>query len=76
MTNINIFQIKNELNKNIKIIDTIKSFLDDKVDDIIDIIDKITDLEKNAEPLTNLENDLYNFLIHFKDELQNILINN
>jgi hypothetical protein len=73
MTNINIFQIKNELNKNIKIIDTIKSFLDDKVDDIID---KITDLEKNAEPLTNLENDLYNFLIHFKDELQNILINN
>jgi uncharacterized protein YdcH (DUF465 family) len=73
MTNINIFQIKNELNKNKKIIDTIKSFLDDKVDDIID---KITDLEKNAEPLTNLENDLYNFLIHFKDELQNILINN
>jgi uncharacterized protein YdcH (DUF465 family) len=76
MTNINIFQIKNELNKNKKIIDTIKSFLDDKVDDIIDIIDKITDLETNAEPLTNLENDLYNFLIHFKDELQNILINN
>tara|TARA_R110000796_G_scaffold160670_3_gene277472 strand:+ start:9012 stop:9233 length:222 start_codon:yes stop_codon:yes gene_type:complete len=73
MTNINIFQIKNELNKNKKIIDTIKSFLDDKVDDIID---KITDLETNAEPLTNLENDLYNFLIHFKDDLQNILINN
>ena len=41
-----------------------------------DIIDKIIDLETNVEPLTNLENDLYNFLIHFKDDLQNILINN
>jgi uncharacterized protein YdcH (DUF465 family) len=72
MSNINIFQMRNQLDKNKKLLELIKSFLDNSVDDIFE---KISELETNAEPLTKLEMSLYSYLIHFKDEIQNILIN-
>ena len=73
MTNINIFQMSKQLDDNKKLLEFIKSFLDTSVDNVYD---KISDLETNSEPLTNLELNLYTFLLHFKDSIENILINN
>lgn len=73
MTNINIFQMRKQLDDNKKLLEFIKSFLDTSVDNVYD---KISDLETNSEPLTNLELNLYTFLLHFKDSIENILINN
>jgi len=72
MSNINIFQMRNQLDKNKKLLELIKSFLDNSVDDIFE---KISEIETNDESLTKLEMSLYSYLIHFKDEIQNILIN-
>jgi len=72
MTNINIFQMKKQLDDNKKLLEFIKSFLDNSVDDIFE---KISEIETNDESLTKLEMSLYSYLIHFKDDLQHILIN-
>jgi hypothetical protein len=73
MTNISIFQMKKQLDDNKKLLELIKGFLDNSVDNVYE---KISEIEDNVEPLTNLEMSLYSYLIHFKDDLQNILINN
>ena len=73
MTNINIFQMKKQLDDNKKLLELIKGFLDNSVDNVYE---KISEIENNVEPLTNLEMSLYSYLIHFKDDLQDILINN
>jgi len=73
MSNINVFQMKNQLDKNKKLLEFIKSFLDNSVDNIFE---KLSEIETNHESLTKLEMSLYSFLVHCKDDLQNILINN
>tara|TARA_R110000772_G_scaffold181834_1_gene293157 strand:+ start:533 stop:766 length:234 start_codon:yes stop_codon:yes gene_type:complete len=73
MTNINIFQMKKQLDDNKKLLELIKGFLDNSVENVYE---KIFEIETKEEQLTKLEMSLYSYLIHFKDDLQNILINN
>jgi hypothetical protein len=72
MTNINIFKLKNDIKKQQELLILLKTFIDDTTNDVFD---RICEIEQKTERLNDLEMALYSFLIHFKDDLQDILIN-
>ena len=72
MTNVNIFKLKNDIKKQKELIISLKTFVDDSTNDIFE---RICEIEQKTEPLNDLEMSLYSYLIHFKDDLQNVLIN-
>lgn len=73
MTNVNIFKLKNDMKKQKELIILLKTFIDDSTNDIFE---RICEIEQKTESLNDLEMSLYSYLIHFKDDLQNLLINN
>tara|TARA_R110002012_G_scaffold69401_1_gene179644 strand:+ start:973 stop:1206 length:234 start_codon:yes stop_codon:yes gene_type:complete len=72
MSNVNIFKLKNDMKKQKELIISLKTFIDDSTNDVFE---RICEIEQKTEPLNDLEMSLYSFLIHFKDDLQNVLIN-
>ncbi len=72
MTNVNIFKLKNDMKKQKELLISLKTFLDDSTNNVFE---RICEIEQKTERLNDLEMSLYSYLIHFKDDLQNVLIN-